>query len=73
MEFPEMAGIWFSITSSTLCILASKRMRADLMSLSQEAPGPLNPLESSSHRHRIGELKPGAIELNLQNEAAANG
>ena len=73
MEFPEMAGIWFSITSSTLCILASKRMRAKLMSLSQEAPGAFDPLESRSHRHGIGELKPGAIELNLQNEAVANG
>ncbi|KAF8665904.1 hypothetical protein HU200_053987 [Digitaria exilis] len=31
---------------------------AKLMNLCPEAPGPLDPLESSSHSHGIGELKP---------------
>jgi len=63
-----MAGIWFSISSSTLGILASRWMRTKLVSLNQEAPWPLDPLESSFHDHGISELKPGTIELNLRNE-----
>jgi hypothetical protein len=68
-----MVGILLCITSSAFHILASKRVRANLMSLSQEAPGTLHPLECSSHSHGICELKPGAIQLNLQHKAEANG
>jgi hypothetical protein len=63
-----MAAIWFSISSSTLGILASRWMRTKLVSLNQEAPWPLDPLESSFHDHGISELKPRTIELNLRNE-----
>ena len=63
-----MAGIWFSISSSTLGILASRWVRTKLVSLNQEAPWPLDPLESSFHDHGMSELKPGTIELNLRNE-----
>jgi hypothetical protein len=43
------------------------------MSLSQEVPGTLDPLECSSHSHGTGELKPRAIQLNLRHKAKAHG